>query len=192
MRIKRTIAGILTMGMLVFLGNGVYGEEQLTLEEVCSLVTCREPSNITLRYDAEKYIEVPLPQAPYYYNGIASIAAGETLYLEAVVEDGKFVKLDYVPDIRDSSATITFHFDQVGEATGEAGMLMTTHNPLSRALVYKAFIHRAGTGRFSETSICPILPGISTYEHWPYPIIQLALTNFLLISEAEASARGCR
>ena len=174
------------------MGNAVYAAEQLTLDEVCSLASCREPVNITLRLDVEKYIEVPLPKAPYYYNGVASIAAGETLYLEAVVQDGKLVKLDYVPKIRNASATITFHFAQVGEKPTDVDMLLTTHNPLKYAVAFKALIHRAGTDRFVRTSICPILPGKNSYENWPYPIVQLALTNFFLTSEAEASARGCR
>jgi hypothetical protein len=192
MKIKQLIASITVICIFAMMGNAVYAEEQLTLDEVCSLVSCREPVNITLRLDVEKYIEVPLPKAPYYYNGVASIAAGETLYLEAVVQDGKLVKLDYVPEIRNASTTITFHFAQVGEKPTDVDMLLTTHNPLKYAVVYKALIHRAGTDRFVGTSICPILPGKNTYENWPYPIVQLALTNFFLTSEAEASARGCR
>ena len=183
---------ILAICISVTMGHGLCAEEQLTLEEVCSLVPCREPVYITLRFDGERYIEVPLPKAPYYFNGVASIATGETVYLEAVVQDGKLVRLDYVPEIRNSSTTITFHFAQVDEKPTDVDMLLTTHNPLRYAVVYKALIHRAGTDRFVGTSICPILPGKSTYEHWPYPIVQLALTNFFLTSEAEASARGCR
>jgi len=192
MNIKQLMATILAICIYVMMGHGLYAEEQLTLDEVCSLVPCREPVNITLRFDVERYIEAPLSKAPYYFNGVASVAAGETLYLEAVVQDGKLVKLDYVPEIRNPSATITFHFAQGGDKPTDVDMLLTTHNPLRYAVVYKAIIHRAGTDRFVGTSICPILPGKSTYEHWPYPIVQIALTNFFLTSEAEASARGCR
>ena len=192
MNIKQLIASITAICIFAMMGNALYAAEQLTLDEVCSLVPCREPVNITLRLNSEKNIEVPLPKAPYYYNGVASIAAGETLYLEAVVQDGKLVKLDYVPEIRNASTTITFHFAQVGQKPTDVDMLLTTHNPLKYAVVYKALIHRAGTDRFVGTSICPILPGKNTYENWPYPIVQLALTNFFLTSEVEASARGCR
>ena len=166
--------------------------EQLTLDEVCSLVPCRKPFNLTLRFDAERYVEVPLPKAPYYFNGVASIAAGETLYLEAVVQDGKLVKLDYVPEIKNPSTTLTFHFAQGGEKRTDVAMLLTAHNPLRYAVVYEAGIHPASADRFIGTSTCPILPGKSAFEHWPSPIIQIALTNFFLTSEAEALARGCR
>ena len=192
MKTKQLMATTLAICIYMMMGHGLYAEEKLTLDQVCSLVPCREPVNIALRFDVERYIEVPLPKAPFYFNGVASIAAGETLYLEAVVQDGKLVKLDYVPEIKNPSTTLTFHFAQGGGKPTDVGMLLTAHNPLRYAVVYEAIIHPAGADRFIGTSTCPILPGKSAFEHWPSAIVQIALTNFFLTSEAEASAKGCR
>ena len=63
-------------------------------------------------------------------------------------------------------------------------MILTTNNKLKRALHFDALITLPGETRAHATSTIRIRPGLSSFESWPYPILELTLRNFQLLQQA--------
>lgn len=57
--------------------------------------------------------------------------------------------------------------------------VMTVHNGLGRSLQYKAFM-LTRSGEEKPTSACAVLPGISSFESWPGPLLEIELADFQL------------
>jgi hypothetical protein len=64
----------------------------------------------------------------------------------------------------------------------ENGMnsFLLVNNPFKINLIYKAKIYSKKTKAYEETSIIPILSGITGVEHWPYKIDEIILYDFEL------------
>jgi hypothetical protein len=166
-------------------------QQRPTLDEVCQSTVCRIPHNVSIRVDRDRKFEVVLPKAPFYFQGVASIALGETLYLKADTVTAAGPLLSYAPANDDSSRTITLTAS-ILEISGKAGTLLKVTNPFSKPLTYRALVHAPGANRFEYTSTCPVGPGLTNYESWPYPIVQLALTDFAFTNQQDAAARECK
>ena len=66
---------------------------------------------------------------------------------------------------------------------------LTLVNPMGDLLRYKAWMRRAGSGRFDYTSSCPVLSKHRlAFEDWPFAIDELVLAGFEL--EPEVAAGG--
>jgi hypothetical protein len=57
-------------------------------------------------------------------------------------------------------------------------MLLTIRNKLKRRLYLDALMTVPGEKEIYKTSILPIEPGLSDFESWPHPIVQLVLRDF--------------
>jgi hypothetical protein len=166
-------------------------QQRPTLEEVCQSTVCRIPHNVSIRVDGNRVFEVVLPKAPFYFQGVASIALGETLYLQADAVTVTGPLLSYAPANNNSSRTITLTAS-ILESSGKPGTMLKVTNPFSKPLSYRALIHVPGANRFEHTSTCPVMPGLTNYESWPYPIVQFALTDFAFTNQQDATARECK
>ena len=157
-------------------------DQKLSSDEVCQITRCRPASTVRLMRK-EKYFEVELPQAPIAFQGSINIIAGEKLYIEADDSEDKLSNMKVVDSIDKQNKTILVEFRQEKMKEKEGVWLMTfmINNPYKRMLKFKAGIHPAGKDKFYKTSICPIPPGGSNYETWPYPIVQLVLFDFELV-----------
>ena len=65
-------------------------------------------------------------------------------------------------------------------------VLALISNPFDRYLRYEASIENAETQQVQYTSSCPVGPGLKSFETWPYPIIQLAMTKIRLLRQDTA------
>ena len=77
---------------------------------------------------------------------------------------------------------------QMFSIAGQHGMLVI-ENGQGRALVYRARI--TAHGRTAPTDVCVVLPGRRSFEHWPYVIERLELSNFRFIAWAPGRAPTC-
>jgi hypothetical protein len=65
--------------------------------------------------------------------------------------------------------------------TVEPGMTMLAiKNVMSSQLAYRAFIRLPGAAEWQETSIAPVMAGLSGFESWPHPIDAIALLDMRL------------
>jgi hypothetical protein len=67
--------------------------------------------------------------------------------------------------------------------------LLVIENGYGRALRYRAVISR-GT-RSQPTDVCTVLPTLRGYEHWPYPIDAIELSDLALVPYQEGTAPVC-
>ncbi|MEO8183900.1 MAG: hypothetical protein ABI895_34175 [Deltaproteobacteria bacterium] len=67
--------------------------------------------------------------------------------------------------------------------TREGTTVLEVHNGFPVAAQYRALMQVEGTGGWQETSIVPVLPGLSGFETWPHPIGALALFEFQFAAE---------
>lgn len=61
--------------------------------------------------------------------------------------------------------------------------LLEVHNGFPVTLQYRALLQVEGTAGWQETSVAPVLPGLSSFETWPQPIGALVLFDFQFAEE---------
>jgi hypothetical protein len=190
MRIK---FGFLSLAVLLMQPSFSFASEkrQLSLDEVCKITACRTANVVKLHYDAD-YAEVNLEKAPYYYDGLLNIVAGEKLYFEANEKEDRLVDIKKVDKITYPEKTITFDFKQVVDSPQKTFMLLSISNPFKKALKLKILTHQMNKDGFQFTSSCPVLPGQTNYESWPNIIYQLALSDFQLLDTKTAEKFECK
>lgn len=156
-------------------------------EEVCAEVECRPATTVILALGNGEMGRVNVATRPYVFDGVVSIVAGETIYVEAIPHGSTLADLRFVPTVANPERTVTLKFEQrLG-----IGMVLTVTNPFSEPLKYSAGIHRPGYDEFHRTSICPVWPGVRASEHWPEPLVQLLLFDFRFIDEHDQDAMVC-
>ncbi len=160
---------------------------QSTPEEACAEVTCRPATKVRLTLQDGQISEVVVNSKPYVIDGVVSILAGETIYVEAVPHGSTLAGLRFVLAIANPERTLTFQFEQ---SLG-IGMVLTVTNPFSEPLKYSAGLHRPGYDEFHRTSICPVMPGTKTWEHWQEPLVQLVLFDFRFVDANDQEAMVC-
>lgn len=67
--------------------------------------------------------------------------------------------------------------------------LLAVENGYAKALVYHAVMHRGGGAQ--KTTVCLVMPGKRTMEHWPFKIDQLELSDLHLVDWKHGDAMPC-
>ena len=153
-----------------------------TLDEVCDMTTCRPETSISVRISKDQASEINLLKAPYYFQNTANVVSGETIFLEATVVAGKIEDLKYVKSNINPDNTIVMTLTAIEDDPSKISTMLQITNPLSEALTYKAMFHSASTSKFQKTTTCPVPAKGSSYESWAFPIFQMALMSFNLVS----------
>lgn len=76
--------------------------------------------------------------------------------------------------------------------TGRNGLpetLLVLENGYERALRYRARMVRGE--RAQPTDVCTVLPGLRGYEHWPYSIDRIDLSEFALVPYRDGTPPVC-
>lgn len=73
---------------------------------------------------------------------------------------------------------------------GEKDSVLAIVNGYARGMTYRATI--TTRGRAQPTDVCLVLPGRRGYEHWPYAIEKIELTEFTLVDWAPGDSLPCR
>ncbi|MES2820882.1 MAG: hypothetical protein V4812_18060 [Pseudomonadota bacterium] len=162
-----------------------------TLDEVCDMTTCRPEISISVRISKDQASEINLLKAPYYFQNTANVVSGETIFLEAIVVAGKIENLKYIKSNINPDKTIVMTLAAIEDDPSKISTVLKISNPLNEALTYKAMLHSASANEFQKTTTCPVTAKGSSYESWAFPVFQMALMNFKLVSEAEAESQGC-
>ena len=67
--------------------------------------------------------------------------------------------------------------------------MLVIENGQQRALVYRARI--TARGRTAPTDVCVVMPARRGYEHWPYVIDRIELSDFRFVPWVEGRAPTC-
>jgi hypothetical protein len=135
----------------------------------------REPFTLKLHVDKESFYEEKFGKIPYVHNGDVYLFKDDEFGLNLEMEGEAIHTIKYQPDVK--KADVTLKFTQKIEADGAAMMMLIIRNGTQRTLNIDALMTVPGKKAIARTSILPIGPGLSAYESWPHPIVQLVLRN---------------
>lgn len=152
------------------------------LLDYCKTVECRKGTHFKLKtkdgyyYEYKGFIDPPAIQPD-----ILTIYPGEELYIEAELDGDKLVNLKQVPKSVNPAKTISIKFWQEPSIRDGTEMMLSVTNPFKGYLRYEIGMMTLDSSNLKYTSSCPVMPGKISYEHWPFPIFQLAFANIHLI-----------
>ena len=142
----------------------------------------REPFTLKLRVDKDHYYEEHYDKRiPYIAEKDVYLFSGENFGVNLGIKGDDVVEVAYQPNIK--KADVWFSFKQEKDLLGGIGMMLVIQNKLKRQLHMDALMTVPGKKEIYKTSILPIDAGLSDYESWPHPIVQLVLRNFRLSEE---------
>jgi hypothetical protein len=138
------------------------------------LPTTRGPFTVKLKLADGTRFEKDVADVPYIADSEVHIFAGESFGLNATISDGEVSQLAYQKNSKKADIELSF-------SQQKSLMILMTNNKLKRELHFDALITLPGETRTHATSTIRIRPGLSSFESWPYPILELTLRNFQLL-----------
>lgn len=110
------------------------------------------------------------------------ISSNQTLFVEAIVTDGKVTRMTPVTEIKNPEITLTLEFKPF-----DKGMLLQVNNPFAQDIKYNIdMIDR--NGKAHQTSSCVVIAKGAVFENWPHPIPKLQIKNIRLLKNNEKIA----
>jgi hypothetical protein len=162
------------------------------LEAVCRAVLCRQPRAIRLRLEGGKSFDTTVGKpTPIVTGNLITILPGETVLVEAELKDGRLVDLWAVQKIAHPKRTLVLSFKQEPSIGDGLGMVLKIDSPFPGVLKYRLGLMRPSDDALRKTSSCPLKQGITSFEHWPYPLFQVVAADFHQVDPASEAANRC-
>jgi hypothetical protein len=160
--------------------------------EVCKAVLCRPVAPVRLSLPEGDVFEMtpPVPM-PIVTGGVVTVLPGETVIVEGRVESDQIVDLEAVPQLEHPERSLVFHLRQEPRIGDGTGMLLKVESGFPGVVKYRLGMMRLDSARLLKTSSCPLRSGTPVFEHWPYPIFQLAASGFVRVDAESEAARVC-
>jgi len=186
MRSLSPVALILGLSAILSIGQGLaYGTQEKDREALCRRVPCREATTVALKLDERRHADFAFPRGPYVADGVINILNGERFSVEFEEKDGRLVEPHYVKEVTHPDRTISFELSSL-----ESGTLLKIANPFSQAIVYDCLIQHYKQRGFSKTHVLAVGPRLSSFESWPYPVVQVMVSNVQYQSQAANAGKG--
>ena len=157
--------------------NAAYLCAQTVPAAVAQEPVFRDPFTLKLGIDEKHYYEQHFDKIPYVIDGSVYLFKGESFGINVVIDGDRITGIQYQPDAAKSD--LSFRFTQEKSASGLM-MLLTTQNKMKRKIFFNALMTVPRKEGVFKTSVLPIDAGLSNYESWPHPIVQLVLQDFRL------------
>lgn len=162
------------------------------VEALCKTVLCRTPHPVRLKTGQDKHFELPLaPASPIVTADMITVLAGETAFVEGTLKEGRLVDLVAVSKIKHPERTLILSLHQEASVGDGLGMILKIASPFPKVLKYRLGIMRLSYEGLRKTSVCPLFQGKPVYEHWPYPLFQVAARDFTQIEATSSAASTC-
>jgi hypothetical protein len=130
---------------------------------------------LKLPVDKEHFYEERFDKVPYVAGNDVYLFFGDNFGVKATITDGEISQITYEREL--SKADITFKFTE--EMTnGKQMMMLIIQNRLKQRLFVDALMTVPNKKGVYKTSILPIEKGLTNFESWPHPIVQLVLRDF--------------
>ncbi|MGV3662379.1 MAG: hypothetical protein ACO1TE_19505 [Prosthecobacter sp.] len=133
----------------------------------------REPFTLKLHVDTERFYEEKFGKIPYVHEGDVHLFKDDRFGLSLDIQEDAVRAVRYEPDFK--KADVTLIFTQDVKADGETMMLLQIRNKTKHPLRFDGLMTVPGNKSILQTRILPIRPGMSSFESWPHPIVQLVL-----------------
>ncbi len=148
----------------------------------------RAPFVLKLHIDKEHFYEERFAKLPYVAGDDVYLIAGDSFGINVTAAHGYASRISYQPG--PAKADVEFSFSQQRGAGGYV-MMLVIQNKLKRKLYLDALMTVPGKKGIYKTDILPIPPGLTDYESWLHPIVQLVLRDFRFAAkEPEVKASG--
>lgn len=135
----------------------------------------REPFTLKLHIDKEHLYEEKIGKIPFVHDGDVYLFKGDEFGLTLDIQTNSVRTVKYQPDLK--KADVTLKFTQEVQPDGSAMMMLHIHNNTKRTLDMDALMTVPDKKGIAKTSILPVQPGLSGFESWPHPIVQLVLSK---------------
>lgn len=135
----------------------------------------REPFTLNLHIGKENFYEQKFSKIPYVHNGNVYLFKGDEFGLTLDIQEDSIRAVICQPDAK--KADVTLKFTQNIQPDKTAFMMLVIHNGTEQTLNMDALMTVPGKKGVFKSNILPIQPGLSDYESWPHPIVQLMLRN---------------
>lgn len=135
----------------------------------------REPFTLNLHIDKEHFYEEKFGKIPFVHNGDIYLFKGDEFGLNLDIQDNSIRNVKYQPDVK--KADVTLKFTQEVQSDSTAMMMLHIHNNTKHTLNVDALMTVPGRKGIAKTSILPVRPGLSGFESWAHPVVQLVLRN---------------
>lgn len=161
--------------------------EPKTIEEACKTPEYQciyTPVTVSLvQKDGSGYQHTFPPPMPVIHGGVVYVLAGQTVYIEADVDKDKLTNLHFVSSNTHPEKTLVLHLSQSTDAGMDNTMMFDIHSPFAKPLKYHAGLMPLDStdGSMYKTSTCPVIAKGGAFEMWPYPVFQLALSDFHML-----------
>ena len=167
---------------------GFAAEEADGISATTNAVTFREPFTLKLTIDKDRYYEESYTNGiPYVYANDVYLFCGEAFGINTKIEKDKIVTISYQRETKKADVELKFSQDKMDD--GKVITMLVIRNRLKKRLYVDALMTMPEKSGIFKTSIVPIEPGLSNYESWPHPIMQLVLRN-LRFEEMIPNQRG--
>jgi hypothetical protein len=146
-------------------------------ESVCSRVPCRPAQILKLKISETEVAEFDIPEGPYVSDGRINVLSGEEINVE--FDDGADGPTNprYVEKVIAPEKTMTFNLSLRDKET-----ILTVKNPFAKTILYDCLIRRYKAERMQKASVTPAQSGGISFEHWPYAITQVLISNVRYVS----------
>ena len=135
----------------------------------------RDPFTLKLHIDKEHFYEENFGKIPFVDKGDVYLFKGDEFGLNLDIQGGAIRGVRYQPDVK--KADVTLKFTQGVQDDGAAMMMLHIHYNTKDTLDVDALMTVPGKKGTFKTSILPVQAGLSGFESWPHPIVQLVLRN---------------
>lgn len=180
------IVTAISLGTHALAGEDVNGETfQYDVESYCqSSPNCRKDVHVVLATDGGRIDTVLKVYWPAVGEQGISLLPGEELFVEAEIQGDSIGSFKQVSTIVNPGRTFIFQFEQ----QKNSDMILSVKNPFGVTVKYNIDLIDF-QGNLHETSSCPVRPNGRMFEHWPYPIPEIQVTNFRVIEAGDSV--GC-
>jgi hypothetical protein len=141
----------------------------------------RAPFDLKLGIDKEHYYQQHFDRIPFVADNHVYLFAGEEFGINVTVVDDQINGVNYQADL--SKCDVAFKFWQEKSPDGLM-MMLITRNGLKRRLAFDALVTIPQKKGIKSTTVLPVDAGLTNYESWPDPIVQLVLRNFRFSEKA--------
>lgn len=160
------------------LPNHGFCADQSSLAADTNSTVFRQPFTLTLHVDKEHYYEEKFGKIPYVHDDNVYLFKGDAFGIDLDITNEVIRGVSYQADT--NKAAVSLRFTQEIRENGEAMMLLVIKNHTKRKLFIDALMTFPQRTKAQKTSILPVEPGLTGYESWPHPIVQLVLRNIRL------------
>ena len=141
-------------------------------EAVCRRVPCRPAVTLKLKVSETEVAEFDFPKGPYVADGYINLLSGEEINVE--FDDGAdgLTNPRYVEKVTSPEKTVTFSL-----SLEDVGTILSVKNPFAKNILYDCLIQHYKAQRLQKTTTVSVESGLVSFEHWPYPITQVVISN---------------